>query len=180
LLFAAHALALTLLIGFCPTPRAVYPTLLHAHANALLRAFDVRLDRPAPESDATTDTVMIADGWRSSFSVERLGWWPSAALLALLLATPLPPLRRASTVLIGLALLDAFALGRIAVEIAYASAEVAQTGGAATLPHAVRVLLRVGSESLTATIPSAAAVFVCWVALASPRRTIDLAPLTAR
>ena len=41
-------------------------------------------------------------------------------------------------------------------------------------PGAVPLLLRVGSESLTATIPSAAFVLVCWVVLANPRRTIDL------
>jgi hypothetical protein len=178
LLFAAHALALTLLIGFWPTPRTAYPELFHAHANALLRGWDVQLDSPR-ESEPVPDTVMVGPSWRSSFSVERLGWWPSAALVALLLATPLTPLRRAAAVLIGLALLDAFALGRIAIEIAYASAAAAEAAGA-PLPRALQVLLRVGSESLTATIPSAAAVLVCWIAIARPRRAIDLAPLVPR
>jgi hypothetical protein len=180
LLFAAHAIALALLIGLWPTPRAAYPGLFRAHANALVRPWDVRLEPPVAADPASgVDTVMQGSAWRSSFSVERLGWWPSAALVALLLATPLSPLRRASAALIGLALLDAFALARIAVEIAYLNAEVAQVGGAA-LPSALRVLLRVGSESLTASIPSAAAVFVCWVALARPRSAIDLAPLARR
>ena len=179
LLFAAHALALALLIGFWPTPRGAYPSFFHAHANALLRGWDVRLEAPA-SPDPHVDTVMQGVGWRSKFSVERLGWWPSAALVALLLATPLSPLRRAAAVLAGLALLDAFALGRIAIEIAHANAAAAVEAGAAALPRALQVLLRVGSESLTATIPSVAAVLVCWVALARPRRAIDLGPLVSR
>src|SRR5262245_58377396 len=88
LLFAAHALALTLLIGLWPTPRDAYPGVFHAHANPLLLSFDVRLESPPPGSEPATDTAMIGPTWRSSFSVERLGWWPSAALIALLLATP--------------------------------------------------------------------------------------------
>ena len=178
LLFAAHALALTLLIGLWPTPRAAYPGLFHAHANALLHGGEVRLEPPPAESDPGIDTVLVGPAWRSSFSVERLGWWPSAALIALLLATPLTPLRRAAAALAGLAGLDAFALARIAVEIAYANAAVAQSSGAPP-SRVLEVLLRIGSESLTASIPSAAAVLVCWVVLARPRRAIDLAPLAS-
>jgi hypothetical protein len=182
-LFVAHALALTLLIGFWPTPRGAYPAVFHVHANALLgflEAPHVRLEVPAPESEVRTDTVMVgaphaaADAaWHSWFSVRRIGYWPSAALLAMLLATPLSPLRRAIAILTGLALLDAFTLGRIGLEIAYASYELAQ-GPGSPAQGPFHLLLRVGSESLTATIPSVAFVFVCWVVVASPWRSIDL------
>ena len=46
--------------------------------------------------------------WQSFFSVGRIGYWPSALLVAMLLATPLAPLRRLCAVAIGLALLDLF------------------------------------------------------------------------
>src|SRR5258707_6482199 len=82
--FAAHAIALTLLIGFWPTPRAAYPALFHAHANALLRYLEspyVRLAPPSPESGRTTDTEMTgpprADAppqWRSWFSLGPIGY----------------------------------------------------------------------------------------------------------
>jgi len=183
IVFIAQSIALTLLIGFWPTPRDAYPAAFHVHANALLGCLDtphVRLEVPAPESGARTDTVMIgaprpaaeAD-WHSWFSIRRIGYWPSAALLAMLLATPLSPVRRALAILTGLALLDAFTLGRIGLEIAYASYELTQgPGSPARGPF--HLLLRVGSESLTATIPSVAFVFVCWVVVASPWRSIDL------
>lgn len=183
IVFVAQSIALTLLIGFWSTPRDAYPALFHVHANALLSGYlapHVRLDAPAPESGVLTDTVMIgaphpADeaAWHSWFSIRRIGYWPSAALLAMLLATPLSPVRRALAIVAGLALLDAFTLGRIGLEIAYASYELTQgPGGPARGPF--HLLLRVGSESLTATIPSVAFVFVCWVVVASPWRSIDL------
>ena len=57
-------------------------------------------------------------------------------------------------------------------------ATVARVSGAT--PHAPwHLLLRVGSESLTATIPSVAFVLVCWVVLASPWRAIDLSAARA-
>jgi len=183
LVFVAQSIALTLLIGSWPTPRDAYPALFHLHANALLRSLapQVRLDAPAPESGVLfTDTVMIGAphpaaeaAWHSWFSIRRIGYWPSAALLAMLLATPLSPVRRALAIATGLALLDAITLGRIGLEIAYASYELTQgPGGPARGPF--HLLLRVGSESLTATIPSVAFVFVCWVVVASPWRSIDL------
>jgi len=177
--FAAHAIALTLALGFWPTPRDAYPSLFHAHANALLAHLEAPHVRLSGPGDGT-DTVMIGaalagapEAWRSSFSIVRIGYWPSVLLVAMLLATPLSPLRRALAVAGGLALLDGFTLARIGVEIAYASYEVAH-GPGAPVRGLTHLLLRVGSESLTATIPSAAFVLVCWVVLADPRRTIDL------
>jgi len=186
--FAAQAIALALLFGLWPSPRNAYPALFHAHANTLLAALDtphVRLAAPEPGALAGTDTAMRgapsagADtAWESSFSVTRIGYWPSVALAAMLLATPLAPLRRALAVAGGLVLVDLFTLARIGIEIAYASYEVA-VGPGGPARGLVHLLLRVGSESLTATIPSAAFVLVCWVALADPRRTIDLSAARA-
>ena len=186
--FAVHAMALALLLGAWSAPRAAYPAWVHAHANALLAPLDaphVRLAAAGSGALAGTDTAMRGSAhagekveWESTFSVVRIGYWPSVALVALLLATPLPALRRALAVAVGLVLVDLFTLARIAVEIGYASYEVAvgPGGPARGLAH---LLLRVGSESLTATIPSAAFVLVCWVLLARPRRTIDLSAVRA-
>src|SRR5262249_11021201 len=160
-----------LLIGLWTTPRDRYPALFHAHANAVLGWFGpppARLETPAPDSALHTDTTLISTArrgdeaaWQSWFSVGRIGYWPSAALVAMLLATPLSPLRRILAVLAGLVSIDAFTLARIAVEIAYADSELeAASGGVAR--GLLHLLLRIGSESLTATIPSAAFVFVCW------------------
>lgn len=182
--FVAHAIALSLLIGFWPTPRAAYPALFHAHANALFGRLAAPHVRLAP--GATTDTTMVvaapragaAAAWESSFSVGRIGYWPSAVLLAMLLATPLSPLRRALAAAAGLLLIDLFTLARIGVEIAHLTHRLPD-GSPDSAPGPLAVLLRVGSESLTATIPSAAFVLVCWVVLASPWRAIDLSAARA-
>src|SRR5687768_4831711 len=90
LVFVAQSIALTLLIGFWPTPRDVYPALFHAHANALFAWREsprVQLAAPGARSGVTTDTVVIGrprvgaePAWQSWFSVLRIGYWPSAAL----------------------------------------------------------------------------------------------------
>ncbi len=193
-LFAAHALALTLLLGFWSTPRAAYPDLFRAHANGLFAALgapELRLEPRSPDARPRADTWLrraAADGgappWEAWFDLDRIGWWPSAALVALLLATPLAPGRRALAIAGGLVLLDAVTLGRIGVEIGYAGYELAH-GSGAPARGPLHLLLRVGSESLTATVPSAAAVLVLWVLLARPRHAIDLgrwlrAPPSAR
>lgn len=178
-LFAVQALLLTLAIGFWPTPRELYPGLFHAQANALFAALgapELRLATPPPGSGVATDTLLerrapgaAEPAWQSWFSLTRIGYWPSAALLALLLATPLRPGRRALAALAGLTLLDALTLARVGVEIAHADRALAQG-----MDGPLGLLLRIGSESLTATIPSVAFVFGCWVLVASPRRAIDL------
>ena len=181
--FVAHAAVLALAFGIWPVPRAAYPALFHAHANALLRQVDapsVQLGSPARDADPRTDTAMTGAPragepitWTSYFSVVRIGFWPSVALLALVLATPLPPLRRALTALLGLVLVDLFTLARIGAEIAYAFHELSLRAGMVGRGP-LDLLLRIASESLTATIPSGAFVLVCWVVLATPRRFLDL------
>ncbi len=183
-LFAAQALALALLIGHWPSPKRHYPAFLHAHAAPVLSwvtGHPVGLWAPQSGDLRDVDTVMkgYAHGsihplWISRFSVTRVGYWPSAVLAALILATPLAPLRRAAALLGGLLLLDLLTLGRLGVEIAYAYYEVEHGPGQAAQGVA-HFLLRVGSESLTASIPSAAAVLLIWVLVANPRRALDLA-----
>jgi hypothetical protein len=177
--FAAHALALTLLIGWWPTPRERAPALLHWSANAVFGAVGspVRLRAPGAEAAPGVDTWMQRPGpagpvWTSGFGAWRVAWWPCAALAALLLATPMSARRRALALGGGGLALGAFTLGRLAVEIAYLDYELAHGPGGPT-GGPLHLLLRVGSESLTATVPSAAAVLVLWAALARPREALD-------
>lgn len=186
--FALLALALALLLGSWSAPRGHYPALFHDHATPILAAVTghpVLLESPEPNDAHLGDTLMkgylpgiFRPAWTSQFSVVRIGYWPSLALVALLLATPLAPPRRVLAVAAGLLLLDLVVLGRIALEIAYAYFEAAHGAGQAA-QGLVHLLLRVGSESLTATIPSAAAVLLIWVLLANPRRSLDIGALRA-
>jgi hypothetical protein len=181
-------LVLTLLLGAWPAVRDAYPLLFHAHANALFRllgAPELRLQTPSAADALRTDTLLrsrspgaVVPAWTSWFSIVRIGFWPSAVLTALLLATPWPWRRRALAVALGLVLVDAWTLGRIGVEIAHASYTLAHGPGAPGF-GALRVLLRAGSESLTATIPSAAFVLVAWAWLGRPSETLDLAGVRA-
>lgn len=182
--FALQAIVLTFLLGNWSTPRELYVPLFHAHANwafATLSSVPVELRPPSPGAKLGTDTIMYARPepgkapvWSSWFSAQRIGYWPIAALVAMLLATPLTPGRRALAALMGIGLLDALTLGRIGVEIAYANYEWSHGPGEAARGP-LHLLLRTGSESLTATIPTVACIFGVWVAVASPWRTIDLA-----
>ena len=131
-LFAVHALALALLLGFWPTPRVLYLPFVYAQAHVIYGGEAGVALRPAPPDryDAR-DTVMEGldrDGneprWRARFDLLNMGYWPSAALLALLLATPMRARRRLLGVAAGLLWIDALALGRIGVEILRATAEV--------------------------------------------------------
>jgi hypothetical protein len=183
LIFAAQALLLAVVLGYWSAPRSHYPEIFHAHATPILAGVTgrpVHLEAPAPGSERGGDTVMkgyqqgaFRPVWVSQFSVVRIGYWPSLLLAALLLATPLAPLRRALALVAGLALFDLVVLGRIGLEIAYAYFEF-ENGPGQAAQGALHLLLRVGSESLTATIPSGAAVLVIWVLLANPRRNLDV------
>jgi hypothetical protein len=183
--FAAHALALTLLIGFWPTPRSLYPAGFHALGNALLGRGEVpwaRFRAPAAET-GEIDTVMQGalagfdePVWTSRYSAIRFGYWPTAALAAFVLSTPMGPARHLGTLVAGLGLLQLLTLGRVGVTAAYAYYEVAH-GPGAPVRGPLHLLLRTGSESLTASIPSTALVLVVWVLVARPRRTLDLGVL---
>lgn len=182
--FVVQALALTLLIGFWPTPRELYPASFHWRMNALFAEGSGRTVRMSgPETPAEPDTVMRGFApsdprplWISRFSLTQMGWWPLAGLLALILATPLSARRRALALLAGVAALETVTLGRIGVEVAYAFRE-SELGPGGSAGGPLYLLLRVGSEALTASIPSAAAVLVVWVAVARPRAALDLSAL---
>lgn len=185
LLFAAHALVLALLIGNWPSPRALYPPAFRAQAQLLLG----RGDPPALQLRAATgsalgekDTFVEAVGgergeplWRLSISALRLGYWPSAVLLALLLATPLSPRRRLLAVGLGLLWIDAFALGRLGLEAlrAFAELEAGLAPGSSAPATGSLLLYRTASEVLNSNIVVIAAVLLGWAVVSRPRTRLD-------
>lgn len=181
LLFALHALALALLLGLWPTPRALYPGVLRAQA-ALLYGTEgppgvvlrEGTTRKSPELDTMIEAVDPAQDaplWRVRFSAVRMGWWPSAALLALLFATPLTARRRTLAALGGLLWLDAFALARIGLEVQRAFLELEASGG--TVEGDWLLAARTASEVLNSNIVVIASVLLAWVLGATPRRSLD-------
>ncbi len=186
LLFASHALVLALLIGFWPSPRAVYPGLFRAQARAVFGAGEppaLTLRKATGASLDEKDTFVEAfDGeaaepsWRLSISAVRLGYWPSAVLVAMLLATPMRARRRLLAIGLGVAWLHVFAFGRLELEILRAFAELAQ-GSTAEATGSLPAY-RAVSEVMNSNIVVISAVFLGWVAVASPRRALEMSSLT--
>jgi hypothetical protein len=185
-LFAAHALVLALLIGWWPSARAVYPAVFRAHAAALFASGDPPAIQLRPASGAAMkeeDTFVeayAAQGdeprWRLGISSLRLGYWPMAVLLALLLATPMSAPRRALAVAVGLVWLDAFALGRLGLDIQRSFAELASRGASDDASGAL-LAYRTASKVLNSNIVMIAAVLLGWAALARPRRALEMGSL---
>jgi hypothetical protein len=183
-LFALHALVLALLLGWWPTPRALYPGWLHAQGNALFGSQGVVLRPAPPERYEARDSLMEGfdpdaqdPRWRVRFDAIDIGYWPSAVLLALLLATPLSARRRLLGVIAGLVWIDALALGRLAVEVLHATAEVESGAPGAGRAEGMLLLLRTSSEVLNSNIVTIAALLLAWVAVASPRQALELGGL---
>jgi hypothetical protein len=174
-LFALQAFLLALLIGWWPTPRALYPPLLRAQAEPLLEAGAGGALTVLPSDAALegSDTVMESRNprWRADFSLLRLGWWPTAVLVALVLATPMPGRRRALALLGGFLWIEAYVLVRLFAQAEYATYEALRPGAESV--GAVHALLRSGSEILEANAVLVAVVLLAWVVLARPARGLD-------
>jgi hypothetical protein len=178
--FAAQAFLLSLLIGWWPTPRDLYPPFLRAQAGALVGglsggAVTLRAEEGAVDG---VDTVMEemppgerAPRWRAELSLLRLGWWPSAVLAALMLATPMTGRRRALSMLAGFLWIELYVLLRLFAEIAYADREALSPGGPLTGP--LHALLRTAAEVLEANVVLVAVVLLAWIAIARPARVLD-------
>jgi len=188
-IFAVQAFLLALLIGHLPSPKAHFPAFFHAQAGPLLSfltGHPLRFEVPDAVTLEGVDTTLkgyaygsVRPVWISQFSVVRIGYWPAAVLVAMILSTPLTPLRKWMALAVGLLCLDLFTLGRVGIEVMYAYYEVLHGLGQA-VRGPLHLLLRVGSESLTASIPSVAAVLSIWVLVADPRHTLDVGSLRRR
>lgn len=174
---------LALLLGYWPSARAVYPPFFRLQCDLVFGEagrLEFRAAAGAPEVDDTfVESFPAGEAvpqWRISLSAVRMGWWPSAVLLALLLATPMPARRRLLAAGIGLAWLDVFAVGRVGLEILRAFGELAQGGPDAPASGSL-LLYRTVSEVSNSNIVVIAAVLLAWVATAQPRRNLELGAL---
>lgn len=178
--FVLQAAALGLLLLFLPGMDGVYPTAFNAHANVLFQSFGekrhLRFKTLPPESrNDRADSRMNGYGrhsdrpqWRLIYRITSRGWWPTAILIGLLVATPLPWLRRIGTLLAGLLILDALILARLA------SMAVMLYGASEPVPVERWVRARGPlTESFNSWVPPVASVLLAWVAVARPSSTID-------
>ena len=184
--FALQAAALILALVWLPQPKALYPRLFHAQVNGLSQAVGrlgalraLHLSVPERRRDGS-DTVMrgfdrrrIEPRWTAYFKIFGRGYWPVAAVVALVLATPLPWPRRLASALAGALLVNAFTLAQMtAVAIAlFGSAESAP--GAAEGWNRAR---SVAEHFFNSELPRLAAILIAWAAVAAPGRLLDLRP----
>lgn len=176
LVFLLQAAFLLALIGFAPYAAEVYPVVVAAEGNGLLGGAGRRTVRFHWLED-----VERADGadlrmtghvagheehvWRAVFSMRRRGYWPMAALLALLLATPMPARRRAWVLPAGVLLQNGFVLAHLTVlSLVFFAAVEGEKGRAVDIARA----------SFNSPIIPYTVVFVIWALLARPARSIDL------
>jgi hypothetical protein len=176
-----QALLLALLIGWWPTPRALYPPALRAQAGPLLGAVGVTL-RPGAGAEGD-DTVMErawvggrAGGWEAQLSLMNLGWYPTAALVALVLATPMSARRRALALGAGVLWIELYVVLRLFAGVLYADYE-ARVGPGTPLSGALHLLLRSSAAVLEANVVLVAVVLLAWVVLAKPGAGLDTRPL---
>jgi hypothetical protein len=179
--FAVQAALLSLLIGWWPTPRALVPALVRAHAAPLINATgsqQVTL-RASDGEQGDVDTLMEGflpgdptPRWRAELSTLRLGWWPSAVLLALVLATPMTTRRRLLALCAALLWVELYLLLRLTAGAAYAGYE-ARYGPGEPLTGPLHALLRTGAEVLEANGVLIAVVLIGFVVVARPAGAFD-------
>jgi hypothetical protein len=181
--FAVQAAALGVLLGFLPGMDRIYPMLFNAHAQPVYNAV-LAVVAPGHYLRITTirtadvdrrDTRMVGFGprstereWRQFHRVFTRGWWPTAIVMGMVLATPLPWRRRAVALVAGVLIADALILIRIGVMI-FLNYVVSEQGAGW---EGVR---KVAEESFRSWVPPLVIVLISWVAAARPASTIDLA-----
>ncbi len=183
-LFALQVAALLLAATWLPQPRLSYPRFFHAQANLLSQALGalgqsraVRLVVPASRRDGS-DTEMlgldrrrIEPVFKARFKVFGRGYWPVVAVLALVLATPLPWRRRAAAALAGALLVNAFTLAQVAALAVAFFGSAESPGGAGEGWSRART---VAQSFFNSELPRGAAIFVAWALVAAPGRHLDL------
>jgi len=185
--FAVQALLLSLLIGFWPTPRALYPAFVRSHVGAVLGVARDRIVTLRPSAGAEQedgDTVMEGfrpgdrvPRWRAGLSTLHLGWWPTAVVAALVLATPMTTRRRVLALLGGCAFIEGYVLLRLSAEAGFADYE-ARYGPGGPLAGPLHALLRTSVEVLEANGVLVAFVLLAWVVVARPSGAFDTSRLS--
>ena len=188
--FALQVAALLVLAVFwLPQPKALYPRLFHAQVNGLSQSLG-RLGAPralhlaVPEARRDgSDTEMrgftrrrIEPRWTAYFKIFGRGYWPGVAVVALVLATPLPWTRRLAAALGGALLVNAFTLAQMT------ALAIALFGSAESAPGAAEGWSRartVAEHFFNSELPRLAAILIAWAVVAAPGGRLDLRPARA-
>jgi len=185
-LLLLQAAILLLLIGHLPYSASFYPRMVHAEANLLFRSFgsdrSIAFEWIEPGSTADgSDTLMrgMVRGeetrrWQAVYSIRRRGYWPSAALIAMVIATPMSHRRRALALPGAALLLNVFLMVQLAVFGLCAFGASLPSGPD---PGWLRAL-SLATRFFNSPVPSYALVFVLWTLLAQPSTGIDLRRFT--
>jgi len=179
-LFLVHAGFLLALLGLVLGAGDLGALALAAEGNAVFAAGaagpgrSVRFE-PVREDGAGARSDVEVRGYRDGeeahrfravFGARRHGTWPLAALLALLVATPMSRARRAWAVPAGMALQNALLMLHLwlLARVMFAAADAGAAGPAVQLARA----------SFQSPVLPYAVAFLVWVAVARPARSIDL------
>ncbi len=178
--FALLAVVWGLVLGWLPGLDAAYPAWIHAEANLAFanlqapREIEVAAVDPASRADRS-DTRMAGgvgsepqQRFRAVFSLRRRGFWPSAAWIALVAATPLTGRRRIGVAVLGLAILNAL----LVTQLVWLG-----NSALAALEGTERTVAPLAVAAFNSPVPSYTVVFVLWSWLARPARGIDLTGL---
>lgn len=181
-LFLLQAAILLLLIGHLPNSASIYPRIVHAEANLLFGTFGPERFitfawiEPASNEEGS-DTLMrgMVRGeesrrWQAVYSVRRQGYWPSAALLAMVLATPMSRRRRALALPGAAVLLNVFLMAQVAAVGVCAFGASDPSGPDPGWLRAASIATRF----FNSPVPSYALVFVLWTLLVRPSSGIDV------
>ena len=188
--FALHVSFLTLLFWVIPSLDSVYSYGFKSAGNAVFGHFggSRRVTYswvPPGERNSPGEIEMVGRivgigrlAWESSYTVRDRGYEPSAALLALMLATPMSRRRRLLGSIGGLAALNAFILGQTGflALTSFAAANPALVVGGEYLGQGVRI----AEAFFRQPIPRYAAVFAVWALIAAPGRGLELGTLGDR
>ena len=184
--FALQATALLIAVIWLPEQKLLYPRLFHAQVNGLSHALGqlgasraLHLSLPESRRDGS-DTEMrgfdrrrIEPRWSARFKIFGRGYWPVAAVVALVLATPLPWWRRALAALGGALLVNAFTLAQVlALAVAFFGSAESAAGAAAGWSRARSV----AEHLFNSELPRLGAILVAWALVAAPGRRLVLRP----
>jgi len=187
--FLLHVAFFVALIAFIPGTREATAHAVHSVGNVMLGSLSdsrsVHFERPDAETRrGRADTNMLGRtkgklkyDWRVTFSSYRRLFWPSAALVALMLATPMPRRRLAWALPVPLVVLFAFFMLELVA--------LASVVNGAKQPVAVgesslwRDLLPVVEAMFNSPITNYSLVFLLWAMFATPTRGLDTQSLQA-
>lgn len=188
-LFLLHAaFLLAFMAALSPGVREIYSRAFHSVGNVAFasvgegRSVRFQWADPATRKDSA-DTRMLGRQhghieyrWRVIYSSHRRLFWPSATLVALILATPMTNRRRIVVLPTGLLLFNAFFVLEV-YGLSMALFGAVSAGGDTTWVG--RSGLPIAQALFNSPITNFSAVFFLWAWLAQPARGIDLSAVNA-